>query len=237
MKAVRYTIFVPIVFIIIGIIYWLIPVSLLGILSLGKFLLVFLLVMFGGIIVTIFQFLPVGISWLSAKISPGQKFAFYTILIVSILLGIDKIIDYWTMPDFNENGIGIFLSILLTCLTVGISSALIVGAGIEMFDQNESFLGIVILFGSIIFYIGIFLAFCLLTTRIAYINPEKTYSWYSGIWHGIFIIPKWVVSWFSSDIYCKAPNSTTAYSIWWWITLIFSIFSILGGGGSRSRYY
>ena len=235
MKAIRYIIFIPIIFVIIVIVYALLPLTVVGLMSMSKFWLIVLLIFFGGIAVTAFQLLPGGIAWLSAKISPSKNFAFYTILTISVLLGIMQIINYWTNPELNGIGEGRFLSIMLTCLTIGFASSLSVGAGIEMFEEKKNIMSIFLITGTIIFYIGIFLAFCLLTTKICYINPDKTYTWYSGIWHGIFVIPHWVVSWFSNDIYCKAPNSTTAYSIWWWISFIFLGLSILGGGGSRRQ--
>lgn len=132
---------------------------------------------------------------------------------------------------------------MLTSLTIGFASSLSVGAGIEMSEEKEASLGIIeasfeniMTIGTIIFYIGIFLTICLLSTKICYINPDKTYTWYSGIWHGIFVIPHWVVSWFSDDIYCKAPNSTTAYSIWWWISFIFNGLGMLVGRKRRREY-
>ena len=53
------------------------------------------------------------------------------------------------------------------------------------------------------------------------------------IWHGMFAIPNWVVSWFTDDVYCKAPNSTTAYSVWWWISFVLAGLGIIGGGNNR----
>jgi hypothetical protein len=201
--------------------------------SLSNLWLIFLLLIYGGLAVVVFHLLPGSITWLSAKISPSKSFAFYSILAISIFLGVTKIIDYWTIRELNENGLGIFLRIILTFLTIGFTASFSVGAGIEMFKKKETFLSIMFVLGASIFNIGIFLAFCLLTTKICYINPDITYSWYSGIWHGLFVIPHWIVSWFSDDIYCKAPNSTTAYGVWWWITLIFSSLSILGGASSN----
>lgn len=233
MKAIRYIIFIPIITVVIIIFYALLPLTVVGLMSISKFWLILLLIVFGSIAVTAFQLLPGGIAWLSAKISPSKTFAFYAILTISILLGIMQIINYWTNPELNEIGEGHFLSLMLTCLTIGFASSLSVGAGIEIFEEKENIMSIFLIIGRIIFYIGIFLVFCLLTTKICYINPDKTYIWYSGIWHGIFVIPHWVVSWFSNDTYCKAPNATTAYSIWWWISFIFLGLSILGGGGTR----
>ncbi len=234
MKAIRYIIFIPIIFLIIGAVYTLLPLALFGLMGLSKFWLIILLIFFGGLAVGVFQLLPGGLAWLSAKISPNEIFAYYSILTISVLLSIVQIYGYWTAPDITASDIGYFLGIMLTCLTIGFATSFSVGAGIQMFEEKSSSLSIILVIGSFFFYIGIFLAFCLLSTKIAYINPDKTYTWYSGIWHGIFVIPHWIVSWFSDDIYCKAPNSTTAYSIWWWISFIFFGLSILGGG-SRQR--
>lgn len=232
MKAIRYIIFIPIIFLIIALVYSLLPLTLFGLMSMSKFWLIVLLIFFGGLSVTAFQLLPGGISWLSAKISPNKDFAFYTILTISVLLGIMQVIYYWTNPDIKENELGMFFSIMLTCLTIGFALSLSVGAGLELFEEKTKVMGVFLVIGAVTFYIGIFLVFCLLSTKICYINSDKTYIWYSGIWHGIFVIPHWIVSWFSNDIYCKAPNSTTAYSIWWWISFIFFGLSILGGGRS-----
>ena len=238
MKAFRFLIFIPIIYLVVWLVNWLLQLSLLGIMSLSKFWLIILLLFFGGIIVTAFHLLPGGIAWLSSKISPSPKFAFYTILIISFWFCVSSVIYYWSATDNYANvsgNLGIFLAILLTCLTIGINSSLSVGAGVEMFEEKGAFLGLLSIIGTVIFYLGIFLVFCLLTLRISYINPDTTYSWFSGIWHGLFVIPKWIVSWFSDDIYCKAPNSTMAYSVWWWITFIFSTLSILGIGGSEIK--
>ncbi len=236
MKVIRYIIFIPIIFVIVALVYTLLPMSLFALMGLSKFWIIVLLIFFGGLAVGIFALLPGGITWLSAKISPNKEFAFYSILTISVLLGISQIYSYWTNLDLTENGFGIFLGIMLTCLTIGFASSLSLGAGIEMFEEKEESLGILLSIGSFIFYIGIFFAFCLLSTKICYINPDKTYTWYSGIWHGIFVIPHWVVSWFSDDIYCKAPYSTIGYSIWWWISFIFIGLGMLGGGNRRREY-
>ncbi len=67
------------------------------------------------------------------------------------------------------------------------------------------------------------------------IDPEKTYTWYSGIWHGLFFIPNLIRSWFSDAIF-KANYYTTGYNDWWWVTVIFSCFSFIFGGSSRNDY-
>lgn len=236
MKAIRYIFFIPIIYLIIEMVFMLIPLSAFGLLKLSIIWLILLMFFFGGFLVSIFQLLPGGITWIIAKISPSRKFAFYSILTISLLVGYVRISGLWTMPGIFNNGLDTLLALLLTCLTVGITTSLCVGAGIDLYDLEESFIGIIATIGSIIFYIGIILTFCFLTNVICNINPEKSYSWYSGIWHGLFVIPNWIVSWFSSEIYCKAPSSTFAYSVWWWITLIFTIMGIFGGSNNRKRY-
>lgn len=68
------------------------------------------------------------------------------------------------------------------------------------------------------------------------INPNETYSWYSGIWHGMFFIPNFLRSLSSNALY-KAEYYTTAYNIWWWLsTIVFTMSSIFGEKGNN-RYY
>lgn len=55
------------------------------------------------------------------------------------------------------------------------------------------------------------------------INPTQTYSWYAGIWHGLFFLPNWMWSGFGDKLY-KAEYYTNAYNIFWWF---FSILSTL----------
>lgn len=69
--------------------------------------------------------------------------------------------------------------------------------------------------------------FSLISHYICNISPEEYYVWYHGIWHGIFIIPNWIVSFFDSDVLCKAENYSIGYNIWWWVLLIIQILSFL----------
>ena len=235
MKAIRNIIFIPLIFILVGLIYSALPFALYELMSLSKTLIVILLMFFGGLAVAFFTLLPGFITWLSSKISPNSEFAYYSILTISVLLGFFQIYGYWTNEELLDDGIGVFYAILLSCLTIGFASSLIIGGGYEKFNQEEDSIGVTI--GTIAFFVGIFLVFCLLSTRICYIKPTKSYVWYSGIWHGLFAIPKWIVSWFSDDIYCKALRGTTGYYITWWITLIFAILSFIGGGNRNNRNY
>ena len=233
MKLIRYIIFIPIIYVIIALIYTSLPLSFFGLMSLSKGWITVLLIFFGGLAVSFFTFMPGVISWLSSKVAPNKEFAFYSTLTISVILGIMQIFTFWTNPNLTASPLGLFFGITLSCLTIGFASSLSIGAGVEMFDEKHEYLEIFALIGTIIFYIGIFLTFCVLSNIICHIKPTKTYNWYSGIWHGMFAIPNWVVSWFTDDVYCKASNSTTAYSVWWWISFIFTGLGIIGGGNNR----
>ena len=61
------------------------------------------------------------------------------------------------------------------------------------------------------------------------INPHETYSWYSGIWHGLFFVCNWIRSWFGDALY-KAEMYTTAYNVFYWIFSIISTIGFVFGG-------
>lgn len=69
---------------------------------------------------------------------------------------------------------------------------------------------------------------CLISSRICDISSTETYSWYSGIWHGIFFFPNLLRSFFSDALY-KAESYTTAYNVWWWIVVVFQCLGLFGG--------
>ena len=77
------------------------------------------------------------------------------------------------------------------------------------------------------------LVYCLLGWLLCDIEPSKEYSWYSGIWHGLFFVINMVRSIFTDALH-KAEFYTVAYNIFYWI---FSIISVLGFilGGFRRR--
>lgn len=68
------------------------------------------------------------------------------------------------------------------------------------------------------------------------IDVDKEYTWYSGIWHGIFFVPNFIrfLVW---DTSYKAELYTTGYNIWYWIFSIVTTVSYIFGGGSRNRQY
>lgn len=77
---------------------------------------------------------------------------------------------------------------------------------------------------------------CFVASWICDINPDKYYSWYYGIWHGLFCIPNWIRSFFDSDVLCKANTYTAWYNFWWWLILIVTILRFFGGGSRDERY-
>lgn len=55
------------------------------------------------------------------------------------------------------------------------------------------------------------------------IDSEDTYSWISGIWHGIFVVPNYVRHTMDSVILYKAADYSTMYNIFWWIIVVLQI--------------
>lgn len=76
-----------------------------------------------------------------------------------------------------------------------------------------------------IIYLFFILVSCLVAWLFCDIKPDETYTWYSGIWHGLFSFPNFILSLFT-DTLCKAELYTTAYNVFWWL---FSIWSYLFG--------
>lgn len=67
------------------------------------------------------------------------------------------------------------------------------------------------------------------------IDPSEHYSWYSGIWHGMFFIPNLIRSIFTDAVF-KAHHYTAAYNVFWWIfTVQTSVATLLGGLFGRKR--
>jgi hypothetical protein len=206
---------------VIETLFVLMPICLLEIMALSKFWLIFMLLFFGTTLVGLFVFIPGTISFLSSKISPNKNFSFYIITLFSILLGIIHVFYYLNTSDLVANGLGTIYRIIFSCLTIGLAISLSIGASVDINFEKQNILILIASIGSYFFYFGILLIFCLISIKICHINTERTYTWWAGIWHGIFVLPHWIASWFLDDIYCKAPNSTIAYSIWWWISFIF----------------
>lgn len=76
---------------------------------------------------------------------------------------------------------------------------------------------------------------CALASWMCNISDAKSYTWYSGIWQGIFFIPNLVRYIFDSSIHFKAPIATLGYNIWWWIMATITVLGIIGGGIGNVR--
>lgn len=61
---------------------------------------------------------------------------------------------------------------------------------------------------------------CLIAYFLCDIQSGIEYTWYSGIWHGLFVIPNLILSLFFDGIHMKAEISTSAYTFFWWVILI-----------------
>lgn len=55
------------------------------------------------------------------------------------------------------------------------------------------------------------------------IDASDSYSWISGAFHGLFIVPNLVRHLFNNDILYFAEYHTTAYTIFYWLIVIFFI--------------
>ena len=76
-------------------------------------------------------------------------------------------------------------------------------------------------------YCLVFVIFIFIAKLICDIDAQEHYSWLSGIWHGVFVVPNYICSVFNPNVLYKALNYTFMYNLLWWITFIFQIPSIL----------
>ena len=90
------------------------------------------------------------------------------------------------------------------------------------------------MWGFIRYIVLYILVSCLVGWLLCNIDPDKTYTWYSGIWHGMFFIPNFIRSWFTDALY-KAESYTEAYNVFWWIFTGLSVFSFFFGDDARRR--
>lgn len=70
------------------------------------------------------------------------------------------------------------------------------------------------------------LSACLVGWLLCDIDPNETYSWYSGVWHGMFFPINFIRSLLTGALY-KAVNYTTAYNVFYWIIVLSWIPSII----------
>jgi len=55
------------------------------------------------------------------------------------------------------------------------------------------------------------------------INPAIEAGWLRGLWHGMNLVPNWILSFFD-DRLVQAPLHSTAYSVFWWLSAISTIY-------------
>lgn len=233
MKILKYILFIPVIYTLIALLFMIIPYSFEAILSFDDTTLLIVMILFGGSLVGMFYYLPGLIIYLVNKLAPSITFGFYSSLTITLFLGFYNIFIFWTKIDSSDAlELGLYIKFVLTCLSFGFISSIIISLCLNAEDylsaKYEFFVSILMIVGGKIFGFGIFLIFCFLSLQLCDININKEYSWYSGIWHGIFVVPKWVFSFFiDAPIIFKARNSSIGYSIFWWIFLIFFSFSFL----------
>mgnify|MGYP003400363497 CR=1 FL=1 len=59
-------------------------------------------------------------------------------------------------------------------------------------------------------FVFIFLS-CFIGWLLCDIDPNKTYTWYSGIWHGMFFIPNFIRSWWITTV---GAVGSTVFGYW-----------------------
>lgn len=59
--------------------------------------------------------------------------------------------------------------------------------------------------------VAIFFGLALLFPIVA----DHFYGWFGGLFHGAFLIPNWIISWFADGHLLRAPLCSEAYNVWW----------------------
>ena len=126
-KFLRYLAFLPVTFVILTLIYFFFGLLLYWIIGLSTFWLLVVLFLFGGMIWGLFKGIAGFAMGFTSKISPSFEFAFWTILILTILNCIWSIYGAWTI-DVSYSGKIIFGAIVYTLLIIELTFALIVGS-------------------------------------------------------------------------------------------------------------
>ena len=102
-------------------------------------------------------------------------------------------------------------------------------------------IGVIIVLGILAFFFGsrpliTIIVAGLIGWLLCDIDIEKEYTWYSGIWQGLFFVPNFIrhLVW---DTPYKAELYTTAYNVFYWIFSILSTLGYIFGGGRPNRDY
>jgi hypothetical protein len=170
-------------------------------------------------------FSPILIQAVYLKIVPNEKFVFYTVIISSVVLGIIRIVQLWTRPiSIEDYEIDMFCRFLQIFFIIGYSSYFIKITNFGNILDSKKILNYILNIGMVFMPLLMILLFCFPVTLFQSIDANQLYDWKFGIVDGILAIPRWFMSWFITNLYCKAPARTTGYHISWWITLIIIIY-------------
>lgn len=80
----------------------------------------------------------------------------------------------------------------------------------------------------VILYVLPFIVYLVLGYFFCNIEPNETYSWYFGLWHGFFVLANMIFSLFDNTLY-KATDPSIAYYIFYviGIFLVVLIFQLI----------
>ena len=67
----------------------------------------------------------------------------------------------------------------------------------------------------------------LIASFLCDIYEQEAYSWFSGIWHGLFFIPNYARSILNPSVLYKAFYFSTMYNVFWWIVVVLQIPTML----------
>ena len=228
-------IFIVLITLIFSVVYALLSVPFFYFNSLSTFWKVITLGMCYFLIGIVYLFLPNIINGLVKMISPNIRVAFYSTLLVCLILTGFKIFQFWTIPEYNNGDYGNINRFALSLMILGISTSFFIKKERIVTDGNENLYKTTRL-GDFIFFPGLVISVLLLffklfsTEKINFsflVNPEEVYPWYYGFYHGANVLPNWILSFFKAGIYYQSQNGTELYYISWWISFVSSSLFIL----------
>ena len=127
MKFFRNIIAIPVVFLAVGLIYYLIGLFLSWLLPKDTFWLLVMIFILGGAIIPAIYGLSGGAMILASKIAANKMVSLVSGIIASVLFAIHKIVAIWSM-DIHYSGKIIFFGILFTLFYIILTVSLIGGA-------------------------------------------------------------------------------------------------------------
>jgi hypothetical protein len=135
-------------------------------------------------------------------------------------------LEHWLKLGLYIHELDTLSNIVLLIMKLGASFILATIAGPKNLNEwtySDKFYNYFLGIGACLLIHGCYLLYCLISPNLFTINPDIHYSWDLSWLHGINSIPRWIYSLFNEDIILKAPNSSLAYSVSWWISSLFSL--------------